>query len=154
MRGKCNIKDIWPIGRPEENLCHHLPLTTMAILKVYAYHKFIENQTIYQSCKSVALKIINYASFNRIPRAGLTRLIFKVRSLRDRWKQMRDHYSRKSETENNKRNNYIDLEFLQEFDLGQKRDSNKTSKPKTPSKPHSLPKILFSKRTRCFKLVS
>lgn len=153
MRGTCDINDIWPIGRPQKNLDHQLPLNTFAILKVYAYHKFVEKQTVYQSCKNVALEIIAYASSNRIPRSGLKNLISKVKSLRKRWMEARGHESRESKTEDKKTQNYIDRELFQEFNLGQKREFKRKSRPIPPSNPYPFPGILCSKRTRNFKFV-
>lgn len=154
MRGKCDLKNIWPIGRPQENFDNNLSLNTCAILKDYAHHKFIKNQTISQSCRSVALKIIQYASFNKIPSSGLENLVSKVRSLRDRWKKLKDHLTRKSKTEDLKRKTYVDCELFQEFDLGKKHEIVKSSALKIPmSNSFTYPEISRSKRTRTSKLV-
>lgn len=154
MRGKSNPKHMWPIGSPEEHFDHLSFLNTIAILKVYAHHKFIKKETVYESCKSVALKIVNYALLKKKPRSGLANLISKVRSLRDRWMELRNHLTRKSETEVKKRAVYVDFELFKEFDLGKTKDAATSASKKPTNNQYFSPKVLYSKRARTSKLVS
>lgn len=154
MRGKCDLKNIWPIGWPQENFDNNLCLNTRAILKVYAYHKFIKNETVSQSCRSVALKISQYASPNEIPKSGLGNLTSKVRSLRDKWMKLRDHLTRKSKREVSKRNSYVDRELFKEFNFGKMKEKKKSFKSTVPT-PYSdtCSEIPYLKRSKTSKLV-